>query len=413
MGARLTGRRDAATMAYASRWLVSVCAANDGKLPALDTYQVSPRESDMPRRCRERVLSILQRRGDGAVAYDALGSRPVLDLIDSMCLPEAWRTYLRQGEVRYVELAPRSGDREVFGDFIRGLPEDAQLSCWGVGRVALQSADGHHAGHKYWHPLAGVESLQGLESYPFPDLAATKTQEALRAEVAALQGQGFAVIGQMSQTILETAYLMRGIDRLFLDFYERADYVDCLFAKLAEQRMAQAGMFARAGVDAVRIGDDIATQEALMVSPAMYRERIKPHHAAIIRAAHEVEPDLPVSYHSDGRLTALLPDLIDIGVTAINPVQPECMDLAETKRAFGDRLTLWGCTPVQSLYAHGSEDDVRRHTRFLLAELAADHGLIIQFMNIVLTPHVLGNLRAFFDECARTMDQHAHEAPQG
>ena len=357
----------------------------------------------MPRPSRARVLRILQRCG-GEIAYDALRSQPVIEAIDSTPLPDAWRTYFREGDIRYVALDPGDGDREVFRDFLPGLPKDAALSCWGVGRIALQSVEGHHAGHKYWHPLASVETVQGLESYPFPDLAATKTQEALRDEVESLHDHGFAVVGQMSQTILETAYLMRGMDRLFLDFYERPDYVDCLFAKLAEQRIKQARLFAQAGVDVLRIGDDIATQEALMVSPAMYRERIKPHHAAIVKAAREVTPGLPVLYHSDGRLTALLPDLIDVGVTAINPVQPECMNLTETKRIFGDRLTLWGCMPVQSLFAHGLEDDVRRHTRSVLTDLAAGHGLVIQFINIVLTPQVLRNLRAFFLEFARTME---------
>ena len=354
---------------------------------------------------RARVLRILQRRGAGQIAYDALRAQPVVEMIDAASLSDAWRTYFREGDIRYVTVAPGSGDREVFRDFLPGLPEEAVLSCWGVGQIALQSVDGYHAGHKYWHPLAGVDTVQGLRSYPFPDLGSAKTQEVLRAEVASLQDQGFAVVGQMSQTILETAYLMRGIDRLFLDFYERPDYVDCLFAKLAEQRIRQARMFAQAGVDVLRIGDDIATQEALMVSPTMYRGRIKPHHAAVVRAAREVDPALPVLYHSDGRLTALLPDLIDVGVTAINPVQPECMDLTETKRTFGDRLTLWGCMPVQSLLAHGSEDDVRRHTRFLLTELAASHGLVIQFINIVLTPQVLRNLRAFFHEFVQAMEE--------
>ena len=353
---------------------------------------------------RKRVRQILRQDGAGTVAYDALRSPSVHELIDPLPLTDAWRTYLREGDVRYVTLSPPSGDPAVFRDFVPGLPLEAELSCWGVGRIALQSIDGHHAGHKYWHPLAAVDTVRDLGSYPFPDPASAKTQEALQAEVAGLQDQGFAVVGQMSQTILETAYLMRGIEQLFLDFYERPEFVDCLFAKLAERRMEQARMFAQAGVDVLRIGDDIATQEALLLSPAMYRDRIKPHHAAVVRAAREIEPELPVLYHSDGRLTALLPDLIDIGVTAVNPVQPECMDLMRTSQEFGDRLTLWGCTPVQSLYAHGSEEDVRRHTRFLLRELASAHGLILQFINILVTPHVLRNLGVLFEEFAQVRE---------
>ncbi|MEW6358569.1 MAG: uroporphyrinogen decarboxylase family protein [Planctomycetota bacterium] len=357
----------------------------------------------MPERSRERVAEILQHRGDGCVAYDALRAHDVFQAIDSLDLSDEWRAYFREGEFRYVSAVPSEGNRAVFAEFMPDLPPEAKLSCWGVGSIALRSVEGHHAGHKYWRPLGRIDSVQDLESYPFPDLTAGRTLDDLRKEVDAHRRDGFTVIGQMSQTIFETACLMRGMDQLMIDFYERPDYVDFLFARMSERRAAQARMFARAGVDVLRIGDDIATQEALMVGPAMYRERIKPHHAAAIAAAREVRPGLPVLYHSDGRLTELLPDLIEIGVTAINPVQPECMDLMETKQRFGDRLTLWGCMPVQSLYAHGSPDDIRRNTRLLLAQAASGHGLIIQFINIVLTPKVLANLRVFFEEFADIM----------
>ena len=274
------------------------------------------------------------------------------------------------------------------------------MSLWGIGRIAVQNPQGHHAGHHYFHPLAEVDTIEGLEAYPWPDLSATRDPAELRGQVEALQADGFAVIGNASQTVLETAYLMRGIDRLFLDFYECPDYLDTLFGKLGEQRVAQTRMLAEAGVDAIRIGDDIATQEAMMISLPMYRERLRPYHAAAVEAAREVAPDLPVAYHSDGDITAMLPDLIEIGITAINPVQPECMDLRTIGREFGADLALWGCTPVQSTYAHGTPAEVRRHTRHLFEEIAPERGLIVQFMNIVITPHVLESLAAFFDEFA-------------
>ncbi len=349
-------------------------------------------------RSRRRVLSILRRQGDGLVSYDALGGAAVGTVIDALDLDEAWREYFRTGDIRYVGVEP-AADRTALAEFLPDLPPEAEVSCWGVGRIALQNARGDHAGHRYWHPLAQIDSVPGLDAYPWPP-AAAKSLDDLRAEVAALQAQGFAVVGNASQTILETAYLMRGIGRLFLDFYERPRYVDALFGKLAERRIAQARLLTAAGVDAVLIGDDIATQQALMISLPMYRERLRPWHAAVVAAAHEVAPELPVAYHSDGDLTALLPELVAIGVSAINPVQPECMDLAAIRREFGADLALWGCTPVQSTYAHGTPAEVRAHTRFLFEEIAPGHGLIVQFMNIVLTPRVLANLRAFFEQFA-------------
>lgn len=360
----------------------------------------------MPIRSRERTCRILRNQAPGEVAYDSIGGLDAV--IDPLGLSDDWREYFRSGDIRYMGAEPPAGDPAVFGQYLPDLPEGADISCWGVGRIALKSAEGYHAGHKYWNPLAGIDTVDELERYPFPDVAAFKSPEQLRAEVQAIQEQGFAVVGNMSQTILETAYLMRGIDRLLLDFYERPQYVELLFARLSQQRITQARLFAQAGVDTVRIGDDIATQQGLLVSPKLYREFIKPHHKAAIDAAREVIPDLPVEYHSDGRLNDLLDDLIEIGVTSINPVQPECMDLEQISAQYGEQLVLWGCTAVQSTYAHGTPEDIRRETRALLRETASIHGLIIQFMNIVITPTVLRNLGAFFEtfvDCGEVVGQ--------
>ena len=348
------------------------------------------------RPARDRVLSILRRDAPGVVAYHALEHEQVEAVIAHLDLPRAWLDYFRQGEVRFVG-AKASYEPEAFTRYLPALPEDASVSCWGVGRQALQNAQGHHAGHRYFHPLAEVDTVAGLEAYPWPECAVESPEE-LRTRVGALREGGYAVVGNASQTILETAYLMRGIDRLFLDFYERPEYVEALFSVLCDRRIAEVRALARAGVDSVRLGDDIATQEAMMISLPMYREMLRPFHARVVAAALEIAPALPVGYHSDGNLTALLPELIDIGVTWINPVQPECMDLRKISREFGRDLALWGCTPVQSVYAHGTTDEVRAHTRFLFEEIAPAHGLIVQFMNIVITPHVLRNLAAFFEE---------------
>ena len=348
---------------------------------------------------RERVLRILHHSGPGLVAYDALRGREIVKVIRALDLPDDWRDYFRKGDVRYVG-TETPGERERFAQFLPDLPEEADLSCWGVGRIALQSTEGHHAGHRYFNPLASIDTVAGLDAYPWPEPISTSDAEALRLQVQTMQAKDVAVIGNASQTILETAYLMRGMDRLFLDFYERPDYLDALFGHLRRWREGQMRVLAQAGVDAIRIGDDIATQEALMISLPMYRERLKPHHAAVVAAALDVAPELPIAYHSDGDITALLPDLLEMGITAINPVQPECMDMQAISREFGAELALWGCTPVQSIYANGTPEQVRAHTRWLFDEVAPAHGLIVQFMNIVITPHVLQSLGAFFEEFA-------------
>ena len=353
-------------------------------------------------RSRERVARVLSHQDADRVPFDAIGcgsAEPPLEL------PDEYREYCRTGEFRYLALRLPTGDRERFQSFLPGLPEGASVSYWGVGSMPLKTAEGYHAGHSYRHPLAAVDSVKALQHYPFPRPDECRDVEALAAEVATAKAEGFTVVGAMSQTILETAYLMRGMEQLFIDFYERPDYVDALLAILGEWRRFQAGVFAAAGVDVLRIGDDIATQQGLMVGLDTYRRFIRPHHASAIAAARAVNSTIHVLYHSDGNLTPLLPDLIGIGVTAINPVQAECMDLYQVKREVGRDLTLWGCLPAQSILAHGTAADVLVHLDFLMREIAPGGGFVAQFYNMLHTPRVTENVRTFlgaFQRMSRT-----------
>ena len=313
-----------------------------------------------------------------------------------MALDPDHRAFCLEGDFQLLVIEPNP-ERDAFKPYLGDIPDDGEVSYWGMGTVPLKTEEGWPAGSKRFHPLARVHSIEELKGYPFPDLARSGADEGLEEKVQALKEAEYTVLGQMSQTILETAYGMRGLPQLMVDFHERPAYVTFLFETIAEQRRFQARRFAEAGVDILRIGDDIATQGSLLVSPKLYQERIKPLHASVIAAARAVNPDVQVKYHSDGALTPLLPDLIEIGVNIINPVQPECMDLMEIKREFGVDLTLWGCMPVQSLWAHGSREDVLGHLRFLMEEIAPGGGLVVKFTNFLTTGKSLENLRIFFE----------------
>jgi len=359
----------------------------------------------MAYRSRERVARILAHQEADRVPFDAIafGGVPLRQWCDEFGFGEDERQCFSEGDFRYLTF-DLEAERSRFAPYLPGLPEAANVTPFGVGELPLKSADGYAAGDKLYHPLANVNTVQELEEFPFPDVTAERAHGHLESAVEAAKADGFTVLGQMSQTVLETAYSMRGIDRLFLDLYERPGYVRALFEALTERRCFQARRFAQAGVDVLRIGDDIATQRGLMVSPETYREWVKPYHARVVAAAREVNPEIPVLYHSDGALTALLPDLIEVGVTAINPCQPEAMPPAEIKRRFGDRLSLWGCCGTQSAYAHGSPEDVEAELDMLMGKVAPGGGLVVQFYNMLVTPRVLANLRQFvqcFYEIAR------------
>jgi uroporphyrinogen decarboxylase len=116
-------------------------------------------------------------------------------------------------------------------------------------------------------------------------------------------------------------------------------------------------------VDMIRIGDDVGTQRAMLMAPEMYRQWFKPRYAKIIAAARAVRSDIAVSYHSDGYCWPIIPDLIEAGVTVLNPVQPECLDLKAVKREFGRDLVFLGGIGTQTTMPFTSAADVYRTVR--------------------------------------------------
>ena len=106
----------------------------------------------------------------------------------------------------------------------------------------------------------------------------------------------------------------------------------------------------RAGVDILLLDDDVAMPTGLMIGPATWRLHFKDRLARVINIAREESPDLLIFYHCDGNFTRLVPDLVDIGVNIINPIQPDCMDAAAIKREFGDRLAIWGAVGLSLIH---------------------------------------------------------------
>jgi uroporphyrinogen decarboxylase len=97
-------------------------------------------------------------------------------------------------------------------------------------------------------------------------------------------------------------------------------------------------------VQVVEVADDLGAQRNLLISPAMYRRFIKPAEAKLYAMIHELAPNAFIIHHTDGNVFSILPDLIEVGVNVLNPVQTSArdMDAASIKTAYGDRLAFHG-----------------------------------------------------------------------
>ena len=110
-----------------------------------------------------------------------------------------------------------------------------------------------------------------------------------------------------------------------------------------------------------------------------------------------MNPKVKLAYHCDGNLRAIIPELIEIGVDVLNPIQPACMDPAEIKQRYGDRLCFWGSLDEQHTLPFGTPDDVRREVLSRLRTIGCSGGLIIGPTHHVQLDTPLENFWAMVD----------------
>lgn len=219
--------------------------------------------------------------------------------------------------------------------------------------------------------------------------------------VRAIHEDGLAAAGFLQQTLFELAWEMRGMETLLMDLISNKPLAERLLDRITEIRCAMAGRLAMAGVDILRLGDDFGTQKSLMMSPATFREIMKPRLKKIIDAAREQRPDIIIFFHSDGSIMPLIPDFIDMGIDVLNPVQPECIDLPEVKRRFGDRLSFWGGVGIQTTMPFGTPDEVRDEVRQVIEILGEGGGLCIAPTHALQSDVPWENVVAFFEAVDR------------
>ena len=140
-------------------------------------------------------------------------------------------------------------------------------------------------------------------------------------------------------------------------------------------------MLSRVGkyVQVVVLGDDLGTQESLFISPEMFRKLIKPRYKKLIDLIKS-KADVKVLLHSDGAIRALMPDLIEVGIDILNPIQVTARGMGDTKslkEEFGEEIVFWGggCD-TQKILPFGKTDDVRREVERRINDLKPRGGFV-------------------------------------
>jgi uroporphyrinogen decarboxylase len=249
------------------------------------------------------------------------------------------------------------------------LSEDGRVSFdwWGAGWGTETEG--------YWHAAAPLATSTDLRAYPWPDPDTPGLLADARAALAADAGRHFSV-PNCGFALFERAWSLRGFDRLLMDLVAQPAWVEELLDRITDIQVRLARCFVALGVDGGYFGDDYGAQRSLLFSPKLWRQLIKPRLAKMF--AVFCTAGLPVILHSDGDLWPILPDLVDIGLTCLNPVQPEVLEHARLYREFGQHLSFYGGISTQEVLPKGSLAEVRAATLTCIRDLAPDGtGLIL------------------------------------
>jgi uroporphyrinogen decarboxylase len=297
-------------------------------------------------------------------------------------------------DTRSVDLNPTRKTVDFSRYFAGPLPSNVGFDEWGCGSVPGSLA--HFVEYKY-HPLQSASSVYHARNFPWPDVTADNRYEGLAERVAEYHRRGYAVNGELYQTIFERAWLMRGMEQLLMDFLAEPEMGHAICRSIAELRIEQARRLAALGVDILRLGDDVCTQKGLMMSVGTYRTFLKEPTREIIHAAKQVNPDVLVFMHCDGRVADMIEEYVDVGVDILNPVQPECNDFAEITRRSAGRLAFWGGIGTQSTMPFGSPGDVAAAVAHTKQSLGRDGGLLLAPTHILEPEVPWENVLAFVE----------------
>jgi uroporphyrinogen decarboxylase len=298
------------------------------------------------------------------------------------------------GTVDWTDHPARTTTERVY----RLRKDERLMDIWGARRRLAAHPFGTYEELAEF-PLAKAETMGDLAAYqwPTPDWF-NFTQ--LPAELQYLDSAGEVHIRYRIGSMFETAWSLRGFEQTLIDLAESPDMPGYVMDRILEVHLANLDAVVKATngrLDMVYYYDDLASMENLLMSPASYRRIIKPRQEKLFAAAKA--HGLPVMYHCDGSIFKLIPDLLEMGLSLLNPIQVNAKDMsaANVKQAFGDRLSFHGGVDIVDLLPRGTVDEVRTGIHSLVQTLGRGGGYILAPSHHLQADTPLENVLAMYE----------------
>jgi uroporphyrinogen decarboxylase len=272
------------------------------------------------------------------------------------------------------------------------LSEDgtARFDWWGAGHDTQEEG--------YYIRVAPLAENPDLDAFDWPDPHDSDLLDGARL-LRARVGDGAFVVPNIGWALFERAWSLRGFENVLLELALDPGYIGELLDRIVDIRLVVIERYLELGVDGGYFGDDYGAQVSTLFSPATWRELIKPRLARLFRPF--LDRGLPVMMHSDGDIAPIVGDLVEIGLTALNPVQPEVVDHDWLHREFDGRLAFYGGVSTQTVLPHGTPEEVKAAARRCVDSLAPNGtGLMLAPSHRLMTDVSMENVEALLEAMA-------------
>ncbi len=262
----------------------------------------------------------------------------------------------------------------------RGEDDDTFYDSY--GQVWKRALPYYYTGEGILNDATSIDDIESRVRWP--DLSDPRWVEGIaqRAKLLHEDTDYFVVMRMIaSHGPFQTACDLRGTETFLMDMALNPTFAHALLDKVTTAMEGLLDLAMQAGgkyFDMVELpGDDYAGNSNLLFSPVMFRKFIRPCLQRLIKAIKEHNPNTKVMLHSDGAITKLIPDFIDLGVDVLHPLEPlQTMDIPAIKEQFGRQVSFLGAIDISHAMP-GTREDVIAETRLRISQLAFGGGYIL------------------------------------
>ena len=352
---------------------------------------------------RERVLATLQHSEPDKIPFDIGGAPNTgIHIIAYRNLLKHWREN-REVEIKDIIFQQALIDEDILQrlkvDF-RGLDfsvfDSAKLLSklredekyffftddWGIKWVKPKINGLYYDIRQ--RPLSGRIDPKEVDTLNMPKLPSREEIDVFKRKAKIYRERGLVVVlAGPDGGILEHAFGIRGHEDFMIDMISEPSLAKRLLDKVLTYKLQYWKLMLKEMsnlVDIVSEGDDMATQWSLIISPKLYRSILKPLHRELFCFIRKnAEKPIFINFHSCGAIKELIPDLIEIGIDSLHPVQVSAtgMDTKQLKKEFGKDLTFWGGgVDTQHILPRGTPQEVREEVKRRIEDLAPGGGFV-------------------------------------